>query len=155
MYKKYIVRLTAEEREICHETIRRGGSERVRRAQILLKTDADGPAWTDRKIAEAFSCRTKTVESVRRNLVEEGFERALERKRRETPPVPKILDGEAEARVIAMYEGQPPKGYANWSLRLLAGKVVELGIADSISHETVRRTLKKTAFPAKGKSSTG
>ena len=155
MYKKYIVRLTAEEREICHETIRRlkGGSERVRRAQILLKTDADGPAWTDRKIAEAFSCRTKTVESIRRNLVEEGFERALERKR--TPPVPKILDGEAEARVIAMYEGQPPKGYANWSLRLLAGKIVELGIADSISHETVRRTLKKTAFPAKGKSSTG
>ena len=82
-----------------------------------MKTDADGPAWTDRKIAEAFSCRTKTV--VRRNLVEEG--RALERKR--TPPVPKILDGEAEARVIAMYEGQ--QGYANWSLRLLAGKVVE------------------------------
>ena len=151
MYKKYIVRLTAEEREICHETIRRGGSERVRRAQILMETDADGPAWTDRKIAEAFSCRTKTVESIRRNLVEKG--RALERKRRETPPVPKILDGEAEARVIAMYEGQ--QGYANWSLRLLAGKVVELGIADSISHETVRRTLKKTAFPAKGKSSTG
>ena len=155
MYKKYIVRLTAEEREICHETVRRGSSERVRRAWILLKADADGPAWTDRKIAEAFSCRRQTVENIRRNFVEEGFERALERKRRETPPVPKILDGEAEARVIAMYEGQPPKGYANWSLRLLAGKVVELGIADSISHETVRRTLKKTAFPAKGKSSTG
>ena len=147
MYKKYIVRLTAEEREICHETIRRGGSERVRRAWILLKTDADGPAWTDRKIAEAFSCRTKTVESIRRNLVEEG--RALERKRRETPPVPKILDGEAEARVIAMYKGQPPKGYANWSLRLLAGKVVEF--ADSISHETVRRTLKKNGFSCKRK----
>ena len=149
MYKKYIVRLTAEEREICHETVRRGSSERVRRAWILLKADADGPAWTDRKIAEAFSCRRQTVENIRRNFVEEG--RALERKR--TPPVPKILDGEAEARVIAMYEGQ--QGYANWSLRLLAGKVVELGIADSISHETVRRTLKKTAFPAKGKSSTG
>ena len=101
MRKKYIVRLTAEEREICHETIRRlkGTSERVRRAQILLK--ADGPAWTDRKIAEAFSCRTKTVENIRQNFVEGGFERALERKRRETPPRPKILDGEAEARVIA------------------------------------------------------
>ena len=86
-----------------------------------MKTDADGPAWTDRKIAEAFSCRRQTVENIRRNFVEEG--RALERKRRETPPVPKILDGEAEARVIAMYEGQ--QGYANWSLRLLAGKVVE------------------------------
>ena len=147
MYKKYIVRLTAEEREICHETVRRGSSERVRRAWILLKADADGPAWTDRKIAEAFSCRRQTVENIRRNFVEEG--RALERKR--TPPVPKILDGEAEARVIALYEGQ--QGYANWSLRLLAGKVVEF--ADSISHETVRWTLKKTAFPAKGKSSTG
>ena len=112
-----------------------------------MKTDADGR--TDRKIAEAFSCRRQTVENIRRNFVEEG--RALERKRRETPPVPKILDGEAEARVIAMYEGR--QGYANWSLRLLAGKVVEF--ADSISHETVRRTLKKTAFPAKGKSSTG
>ena len=79
----------------------------------------------------------------------------MERKRRETPPVPKILDGEAEARVIALYQGQPPKGYANWSLRLLAGKVVELGIVDAISHETVRRTLKKTASPARGKSGTG
>ena len=143
MYKKYIVRLTAEEREIRHETIRRGGSERVRRAWILLKTDADGPAWTDRK--EAFSCRTKTV--VRRNLVEEG--RALERKRRETPPVPKILDGEAEARVITMYEGQ--QGYANWSLRLPAGKVVEF--ADKPRNGEA--DAKKTAFPAKGKSGTG
>ena len=144
MYKKYIVRLTAEERGICHETIRRGGSERVRRAQILLKTDADGPAWTDRK--EAFSCRTKTVESIRRNLVEEG--RALERKR--TPPVPKILDGEAEARVIAMYEGQ--QGYANWSLRLLAGKIVEFADKPRNGEADAK---KKTAFPAKGKSSTG
>ena len=157
MHKKYIVRLTAEERETCHETIRRlkGSSERVRRAQILLKTDADGPAWTDRKIAEAFSCRTKTVENIRQNFVEGGFERALERKRRETPPRPKILDGEAEAKVIALRQGDPPKGYANWSLRLLAGKVVELGIVDSISYETVRQTLKKTDSPAKGKSSTG
>ena len=94
------VRLTAEEREIRHETVRRGSSERVRRAWILLKADADGPAWTDRKIAEAFSCRRQTVENIRRNFVEEG--RALERKRRETPPVPKILDGEAEARGIAL-----------------------------------------------------
>ena len=91
MYKKYIVRLTAEEREICHETVRRGSSERVCHAQILLKTD--GSAWTDRKIAEAFSCRRQTVENIRRNFVEEGFERALERKRRETPPVPKIRRG--------------------------------------------------------------
>ena len=139
--------LTAEERNFCHETVRRpkGSSERVRRARILLKADADGPAWTDRKIAEAFSCRRQTVENIRQNFVEGG--RALERKR--MPPVPKILDGEAEAKVIALYEGRPPKGYANCSLRMLAGKVVELGIVDSISRETVRRTLKNDFF-AKG-----
>ena len=83
------------------------------------------------------------MENIRQNFVEGGFERALERKQRETPPRPKILDGEAEARVIALRQGDPPKGYANWSLRLLAGKVVELGIVDSISYETVRQTLKK------------
>ena len=96
------VRLTAEERDVCHETIRRlkGSSERVRRAQILLKADADGSAWTDQKIAGAFSCRRQTVENIRRNFVEGG--RALERKRRETPPAPKTLDGEAEAKVITV-----------------------------------------------------
>ena len=93
--KKYIVRLTAEEREVCRETIRKlnGSSERVRRAQILLKADADGPGWTDEQIADAFSCRTNTVENVRQRCVLEGFERALERKQRASPaspPVPKL-----------------------------------------------------------------
>ena len=85
--KKYIVRLTAQEREICRETIRKlnGSSEKVRRAQMLVKADADGPAWTDQQIADAFSCRTKTVENVRQRCVLEGFEQALERKRREFP----------------------------------------------------------------------
>ena len=144
--KKYIVRLTPEEREVCRETIRKlnGSSERVRRAQILLKADADGPGWTDQQIADAFSCRTNTVENVRQRCVLEGFERALERKQRASPPVPKLLDGEQEAQVIALRTGPPPKGYANWSLRLLARRVVELAIVESISHETVRRTLKKT-----------
>ena len=144
--KKYIVRLTPEEREVCRETIRKlsGSSERVRRAQILLKADADGPGWTDQRIADAFSCRTNTVENVRQRCVLEGFERALERKQRASPPVPKLLDGEQEAQVIALRTGPPPKGYANWSLRLLARRVVELVIVESISHETVRRTLKKT-----------
>ena len=144
--KKYIVRLTAEEREVCRETIRKlnGSSERVRRAQILLKADAHGPGWTDEQIADAFSCRTNTVENVRQRCVLEGFERALERKQRASPPVPKLLDGEQEAQVIALRTGPPPKGYANWSLRLLARRVVELAIVESISHETVRRTLKKT-----------
>ena len=145
--KKYIVRLTAQEREICRETIRKpnGSSEKVRRAQMLVKADADEPAWTDQQIADAFSCRTKTVENVRQRCVLEGFEQALERKRREFPPVlPKLLDGEQEAHIIALRLGPPPKGYANWSLRLLARRVVELAIVESISHETIRRTLKKT-----------
>ena len=145
--KRYIVRLTAQEREVCQQTVRKlnGSSEKVRRAQILLKADADGPAWTDQRVAEAFSCRTKTVENIRQRCVQEGFEQALERKRRASPPVPKLLDGEQESQVIALRLGPPPKGYANWSLRLLARRVVELAIVESISHETIRRTLKKTA----------
>ena len=116
----------------------------MRRGQILLKADADGPAWTDQQIADAFSCRTKTVENIRQRCVLQGFEQALERKRRESPPVPKLLNGEQEAQVIALRLGLPPKGYANWSLRLLARRVVELAIVESVSHETIRRTLKKT-----------
>ena len=145
--KKYIVRLTDEEREICRKTVRKlkASSEQVRRAQILLKADADGPEWTDQQIADALSCRTKTVENVRQRCVQEGFERALERKRRPLPPGLKRLDGEQEAQVIALRLGAPPKGYANWSLRLLARRVVELAIVESVSHETIRRTLKKTA----------
>jgi hypothetical protein len=146
MQKKYIVRLTDGEREICRQVVKKlkGSSQKVRRAQILLKADADGQAWTDRQIAEAFSSRTKTVENIRQRCVLEGFERVLEGKKRETPPE-KLLDGEQEAKVIAMRLGPPPKGYANWTLRLLARKVVELEIVESISHETVRQTLKKTA----------
>lgn len=147
MQKKYIVRLTDEERETCRLTVKnlKGTSEKVRRAQILLKADADGPAWTDQQIAEAFSCRTKTVEDIRQRVVREGFEQALERKNRQTPPTAKLLDGAQEAKIIATRLGPPPKGYANWTLRLLARKVIELGIVDSVSHETVRQTLKKMA----------
>ena len=147
MNKKYIVRLSLEERSILEEVIKKlkGTSERVRRAQILLKADADGPNWTDQRIAEAFSCRRQTVENVRENLVTKGFEAAINRKKRETSPRKKLLDGEQEAKLIAMRLGSPPDGFANWSLRLLAEKVVELEIVDSISHETVRQTLKKMA----------
>lgn len=146
MNKKYIVRLTDEERAELGGIVRKlkGGSERVKRAQILLKADADGPNWTDARIAEAFGCRTRTIEKLRKRLVHQGFEAALERKPRKTPPVPKKLDGEQEARIIAMRLGPPPKGYSNWSLRLLADEVVALEIVDSISHETLRQTLKKT-----------
>lgn len=144
--KKYIVRLSEEERSLLKEIVKKlkGTSQRVQRANILLKADADGPSWKDAKIAEALSCRVQSIENVRRRLITEGFEAALERKKRETPPTPKLLDGKQEAQVIALRLGKPPAGYANWTLRLMANHVVELGIADSISYETVRRTLKKT-----------
>jgi hypothetical protein len=146
MPKKYIVRLTAEERRSLHEVVKKlsGSAQKVRRAQMLLKADLAGPAWTDERIAEAFDSRTRTVEKLRERFVTEGFESTLNGKARDKPPRQKILGGKQEARVIALRLGPPPKGYANWTLRLLARKVVELEIVDSISHETVRRTLKKT-----------
>jgi hypothetical protein len=145
MQKKYIVRLSENERSHLEEVVKKlkGTAQRVRRAQILLKADVDGPNWTDQKIADAFDCRRKTVENVRECLVTEGFAAALNRKKRDTPPRKKLLDGEQEAKVIAMRLGSPPDGFGSWSLRLLAGQVVELEIVGSISHETVRQTLKK------------
>ena len=147
MQKKYIVRLTEEEREVWREVIKKltGTSQKVRRAHILLKADADGPGWTDRQIADAFLCRTKTVENIRQRCVLEGFDQAMDRKRRLDGTNRKLLDGDQEARVIATRLGPPPKGYAHWTLRLLARQVVALEIVASISHETVRQTLKKTA----------
>lgn len=146
MHKKYIVRLSDEERVVCQDVVKRlkGTSEKVKRAQMLLKADADGPAWIDARIAEAFDCRVQTVESLRKRLVTEGFEAALERKRRETPPTPRKLDGVAEAKLIAMRLGKPPAGYGRWSLQLLADELVVLEVVDSICAETVRKTLKKT-----------
>ena len=146
MKKKYIVRLTDEERETLNACVNKlkGSSQKVKRAQILLKADVDGPNWTDAKIADAFNCRTKTVENVRQRLVTEGFKIAFNGKKRDTPPRAKKLDGEQEAKVIATRLGEPPKGFGKWTLRLLAGQVVELGIVDSISPETIRKTLKKT-----------
>jgi hypothetical protein len=147
MKKKYIVRLSEEERSILKEILKKfkGSSQRVRRAQILLKADANGPNWTDKRIAEAFSCRTQTVENVRESLSLNGFEVALNGKQRETPPRKKLLDGEQEAKVIAMRLGPPPNGFSNWTLKLLAERVVALEITESISYETVRTTLKKMA----------
>ena len=146
MEKKYIVRLTDEEQELLCAVVKTlsGSSQKVRRAQILLKADANGPNWTDTRIAEEFDCRRQTVETARKRIVTEGFDIALNGKKRETAPRKKVLDGEQEAKVIAMRLGPAPEGFANWSLRLLADKVVELGITESISHETVRQTLKKT-----------
>lgn len=146
MNKKYIVRLAEKERAVCQDIVKRlkGTSQKVKRAQILLKADADGLNWSDQQIAEAFDCRVQTIEAVRKRLVLDGFETALERKKRATPPTPHKLDGVAEAKLIALRLGKPPAGYGRWSLQLLADELVALEVVESISPETVRKTLKKT-----------
>ena len=147
MYKKYIVRLSDEERQVCQAVVKKlkGSSQKVRRAQILLKADADGANWTDVRIAEAYHCRVQTVENLRKRLVTEGFETVLNGKVRESPPTPPLLDGEGEAKLIALRLGKPPAGFGRWTLHLLADELVTLEVVESISHETVRQTLKKTA----------
>jgi Homeodomain-like domain len=143
--KKYVVRLTDAERQTLQQVVAKfkGTSQKVRRAQVLLKSDADGPDWTDAKIADAFGCRTKTVENIRERFVTRGFELTLDGRPPSKPPRQKLLDGGQEAKVIAMRLGTPPAGFSNWSLRLLAERVVALEVVPSISHETVRQTLKK------------
>lgn len=147
MNKKYIVRLTKEERESLRALVRKGtaAAYRIRHANILCKADADGPAWADERVAEAFACHPRTVENVRRRFVREGLDAALERRKREHPPRERILDGRKEARLIALACSKPPKGRARWTLDLLADRLVELNVVESISYQTVRRTLKKTS----------
>jgi hypothetical protein len=147
MVKKYIVRLTGEERERLKAMVTKGrtNAQRLRRAQVLLKVDAEGPNWTDEQTAEAFRMRTNTVAEIRQRFVEGGLDRALERKEPDEPPRRRKLDGAGEARLIAMACGEAPEGRARWTLKLLAGQLVELAIVDGISPETVRQTLKKTS----------
>ena len=146
MNKKYIVRLSDEERARCQEVIKalKGSAPKFRRAQLLLKADADGPGWPDTQIADAFNCRVQTIENLRKRLVTQGFALALEGKKRQEPPTPAKLDGEGEAKLIALRLGKPPAGYGHWTLQLLADELVALEVVDSISQETVRKTLKKT-----------
>jgi transposase len=146
MQKKYIVRLTDTEREMLTRLVkqRRVSSQKVRRAHVLLKANVDGPNWPDAEIADAFDCSTKTVENIRERLVTEGFEITLNGNPKSRVRG-KILDGEQEAKIIALRLGQPPKGFSNWTLRLLAEQAVTLEIVESVSHETLRRTLKKTS----------
>jgi len=147
MAKRYVVRLTDEERRRLREMVSKGraAAYRIKHANILLNVDADGPNWTDERAAEAFGCHPKTVANVRQRLVEGGLDAAIERKKRDRPPRTPVCDGEAEARIIALRCGEPPAGRARWTLRLLAEKAVELEIVPAISHETVRQVLKKTS----------
>ena len=155
MPKKYIVRLTDAERDRLRNLSRKGGvaAQRLRRAQILLKADVDGPGWTDGEIAQAFDCPTQTVENIRESLVVNGFEIALAGKPKSRVRR-KVLDGAQEAGIIALRLGEPPQGFANWTLRLLAEQAVALEIVPTVSYETLRRMLKKTALLNAG-SSTG
>lgn len=145
MQKIYTVRLSGEERNVCLEVIKKlkGTSQKVRRAHILLKADADGPNWTDQEIADTFFCTRQCVENLRKRLAIDGFEVALHGQKRTTPSR-KLLDGAQEAQVIALRLSDPPAGRNGWTLRLLADKAVELEIVPAISHVTVAKTLKKT-----------
>ena len=146
--KKYKVTLTADERQSLHDLIAAGkaAAKRLIHARILLKADAapGGPAWTDERIAEAVEVNLRTVERVRQRFVEQGLEAALVRKEQDRPSRERKLDGAGEARLIALACSEPPVGRNAWTLQLLADKLVELYVVDSISDETVRQVLKKT-----------
>jgi len=139
--KKYIVDLTSEERQELLELTRKGSQSvrKVRRARILLKADE---GWKDREIMAALDTSSTTVERTRKRFVEGGLEKALNEDPR--PGQQRKLDGRGEAHLIALACSEAPTGHSHWTLRLLADKLVELDVVDSISHETVRRTLKKT-----------
>ena len=146
--KKYIVRLSTEERRQLEALISKGKgpARRLLKARILLKADVSdaGPGWSDNRIIAALDTSPSMLYRVRKQLVEDGFEAVLSRKQRVTPAVARIFDGEKEARLIALACSKPPKGRARWTLRLLENKVVELGIVDRASDTTIHRTLKKT-----------
>jgi len=148
MAKRYRVTLEQSEREELGRLLAKGKADvrRLKHAQILLKADESegGPAWADGRIAEAVDCGTATVERVRRRFVEEGLELALSPYRTPRREYRTKLDGEQEAKLIATACGVPPEGRARWTLRLLADRLVELNVVDSISHEAVRQALKKT-----------
>lgn len=146
--KKYIVRLSRDERTALkkYSTSGRGTARSFIRARILLKADQSkrGPAWSDEQISDAFDVTVQTVERVRKQLVEEGLDAVLSRREYKQKVSRKKIDGDVEARLIALSCSEPPEGWSRWTLRLLADKVVELGYLDTISHEAIRQTLKKT-----------
>ena len=149
--KKYVVRLSVEEREQLEAVIRKGKSaaQRLLKARILLKADVSeaGEGWSDNRIIKALETSASMVYRVRKQLVEEGFEAVLSRKQRATPAVARIFDGEKEAKLIALACSKPPKGRARWTLRLLEKKVVELQIVDRASDSTIGRALKNILQP--------
>jgi transposase len=148
--KKYVVKLSAEERERLNALIQSGKhpGRKLTRARILLKADAGeaGEGWSDSQIAAALDTGLVTVARVRQQLVEEGFEAVLTPKRSPASARPRIFDGAGEAKLTALACSEPPKGRARWTLRLLEYKVVELNIVGRVSDNTIGRTLKKTSL---------
>jgi transposase len=148
MSKRYIVRLSDEERKRLAELLGKKSlaAKKRMRAQVLVKADAgqDGPAWIDSRIAEAFDVSVVTVEKIRRSYVLEGLDAAIDRKKQCRPSRQPVLDGAKEARLVALCCGTVPAGHGRWTLRLLADKLVELKVVESVCHETVRQALKKT-----------
>jgi len=148
MAKRYIVRLSDEERKQLADLLgkKHVAAQKRTRAQVLLKADAgqDGPAWVDSRIAEAFDVSVVAVENLRKSYVLEGLDATIERKKQCRPSRQPVLDGEKEARLVALCCGKVPAGQGRWTLRMLADELVELEIVPSISRETVRQTLKKT-----------
>jgi hypothetical protein len=144
--KRYVVRLEAEEQEQLQAMVQMGkvAGYKIRHAQILLMADADGPGWTDARIAEGLGVSVRQIEYLRQRLVEQGLEACLSPTKPEHPRIERMFDGEKEARLIALACSAAPEGRARWTLRLLADKAVELKIVPRVSHETVRQTLKKT-----------
>jgi len=145
--KKYVVRLSAEERAQLDELIRKGkrSAQLLTKARILLKADVSvGEGWSDSRIAAALDTSIATIERTRRQLVEEGFEAVLRRKYNPNSARPRIFDGVAEAKLIALTLSPAPEGFARWSLRLLEEKVVEQHIVERASDNTIGLTLKKT-----------
>ncbi len=145
--KKWIVELDESERDELLAMINKGKAAawKIKRARILLKADEGplGPGWKDQQIVEAVETNRTMVERMRRELVEKGFDAVFTRKKRTSPPNKPIFDGEKEARLIALACSTPPEGHARWSIRLLAEKVVELEIVETVHHNTVGRVLKK------------
>ena len=148
MSSRYRVTLTKEERKELEAMTHRGKTHARKfihaRALLLCDAGTDGPAWNVSDVAEALGVSSRSIEHLKERFVEEGFEAALERKAREKPPRDIIFDGAFEARLVALACSGTPEGHRRWTVRLLADKAVELGIADSISHMTVQRILKET-----------
>lgn len=146
MNKRYVVRLSPEDRASLESVVSKGSAsaKKIIHAQVLLKVDRDGPDWTDEQAADSFSVHTSTVRAIRQRFVEEGLESALNRKKRDCSTLVPLLDGAGEAHLIAIACGPAPKGRARWTLHLLADRLVQLKVVESISHETVRVALKKT-----------